>query len=175
MMNMNLSTEQTGELDQSRASSSWGLIIISIVFVLTAAAAGGLILWKNTLTKQMNDAEAAYQAKYDQLIKEKRNADVADFQKRITMANDLVKEKNMILENVQFVERSVVPGLYLTKYENDKKTKMLKLEGVADKYETVAKQVLSLKASDAFSSVDVTKVDLSPKGEINFSMEIKVN
>ena len=172
---MNLSTEQVNDFAQQRSSVSLGMMAVTIAFFLTAGVTGGFILWKNNLKKQLTEAETAYQTKYDQLLRMDRASDVVDFQNRITMANELIKERNVALDSLQFVEKSMVPGVFLTAYKNDKKTDKLSMEGVAENYEAIAKQTLSFKSSEFFSGVDVAKVGLSPEGKIIFSMEIKTN
>lgn len=172
---MNLSTEQANDSSSPKTMSSLGLMVVSVVFVATAIATGGLVLWKNDLKKQMDSAELAYQEKYTQLLEEDRNKDVVDFQSRIDMADNMINEKNIALDNMQFVEKNIVPGAYLTSYMNSKKDGLLSLKGVADSHDTIARQILSFKTSDLFSSVDVTDIKVSDKGEIIFSMELKTN
>lgn len=174
-MNMNLSTEQTSDFGQQKRTSSGGLIVVTIFFILTVIVTGVLLLWKSNLKKQMGEAEKAYNEKYIQLTKEERNKDVVDFQNRISMAKELIGEKNMALDSLQFVERNIVSGIYLTGYSNDKNKKTLNLEGVAENFDAIARQTLSFKSSNLFSSVDVAEVGLSPEGKIIFSMEIKIN
>jgi hypothetical protein len=175
MMNMNLSTAQANDPNKHIGKSSMGLIVMAVAFLLVAGATGGLIIWKNSLRSQVSAADAVYKEKYDQLIREERNKDVVDFQNRITMANELIKERNMILEGLRFVEKNMVDGVYLVGYKSEKKSKTLSLEGVAGNLDAIAKQTVSFKSSDLFSAVDVAKIGLSPEGKIIFSMEIKIN
>lgn len=174
-MNMNLSSNQAEEVIQRRTPSSIGLIIITAVFIATAMVTGGLILWKGNLKKQVDAADATYDEKYKKLINEDRNKDVVSFQNRITMANELINEKNIVLDSLQLVEKDMVPGVYLKSYNSNKKGKSISLEGISESMDAIAKQIVSFKSSEMFSAADVTSIGLSPEGKIEFSMEIKMN
>jgi len=101
---------------------------------------------------------------------------VVDLQNRIFLAEDLVEQsKSPVAFNVlRAVEDSLVAGVYIDSYSQDKTAGSLKLSCVTDSYDSVARQVLSFKNSDVFSDVTVGKMDLSSEGKINFLLDLKV-
>jgi len=176
MANINLSTGQTTQPNNPvQSANKYGLISSISILVIALGAVGALLLWKNDIEKKEVAAKTAYDEKYKELTSGK-NKEVVDLQNRIFLAEDLVEQsKSPVAFNVlRAVEDSLVAGVYIDSYSQDKTAGSLKLSCVTDSYDSVARQVLSFKNSDVFSDVTVGKMDLSSEGKINFLLDLKV-
>ncbi len=174
MTNINLSTGQTMQSsDPVQSANKYGLISSISILAVALGAVGILLLWKNDIEKKKVIAKASYDEKYKELTSSKNNA-IVDLQNRIFLAKNLVKQAPVAFDMLQVVEKSLVAGVYIDSYSQDKVASSLKLSCVTDSYDSVAKQVLSFNRVDAFTEVTVGKMDLSSEGKINFAIDIKV-
>lgn len=172
MANINLSTDQLKQYDQKSFSAQTGLIIGVSILLIVVVLCAGLTLWRNNLNKKIAAAEDSYNIKRTALMSG-RNLDVIDFQNRIMLAKDLVKQRNAAVDTLQNIEKNLVAGVYLTSYKVDKETKMIELECVADNFDSIAKQILGFKSSEYFPDVAIKDAGISNEGKNTFSINIK--
>ncbi|MDR3559521.1 MAG: PilN domain-containing protein, partial [Candidatus Pacebacteria bacterium] len=66
--------------------------------------------------------------------------------------NTLLKNRADMSASLSAMERDIVPPAYLTSFKYDDTDNTLTVEGVANNYNTVAKQILSFKNDNLFSS-----------------------
>ena len=100
---------------------------------------------------------------------------VLDFQNRLTLSTELLTQEKDINTDLGKIEEVILAGVYLDEYVYNDETKTIKLDCYADSYETVAKQILSFKSEDYFSSVlaGETKFDTKSK-RINFPVVVTI-
>lgn len=178
MANINLaSSESQVQLDEEKKTKmiSGGIIVAGIMLVLTIAAYAGIVFFSNETAKKITGTKEAYDTLYQEL--KKGNAkDVVDFQNRLGAAKELISEEKDVNAYLKIIERSMVPGVYLDGYSYDSAKGTILLSCAGDNYNSVAKQVLSLKKEKCFSSVkvDTTSFD-DESGKINFPLGISLN
>lgn len=176
MSSINLSTDQSMQNGGQRAPiMQAGMVVIAIILFIVTAISGGLIIWRNSLNGKVATDLAAYDTKSKALMSNPRNNDIVDFQSRLSLGNELVAQDNVALVVLQDIEKDIVAGVHLTSYKIDVVAKTLKLEYVADNYESVAKQSLNLKKSIYFSDVFVDNAGISTEGKNTFSVNLKLN
>jgi hypothetical protein len=84
----------------------------------------------------------------------------------------LATQRNAVTDAMRNVEKYLVAGAYVSSYDFDKSTKMIKLNCVAENHEVIAKQIASFKSLEYFSSVTLQNTKASDKGGFEFSIEI---
>lgn len=173
MANINLSTNDMSHIDQERRESTKkGLISIILISVFVVATYGGLIAWKRILNNKIAVASATYNTIYKQLMSG-INIEVTDLQNRIFISKKLIKQNSLTRNVLENVEKNIVSGVYLTAYNSDSNEHGLKLDGLANSYNDLSRQVLSLKSSEIFSSVRVEKSNILESGKISFSIKLE--
>ncbi len=100
---------------------------------------------------------------------------VLDFQNRLFTAEELIARERSVNEDMKKIEELFIAGMYLNSYQYNEAAKTIILDCYADSYEIVAKQILSLKSDDYFSSVLIgaTKFDVK-NGKINFPITLTI-
>lgn len=171
-INLNFSEESASRKEAKAFGSS---VIISIICLLLVLLLYGFLLVANkNLNTKIGEANDQYQEKYDAFVAGNARS-VIDFNNRSKEAKRLLDGDEKTTEILGEIERTILPSVYLTslKYDRDKKT--VSLSCVGDNFNTVAKQVLSFKESQLFSSVvpGASVVD-SEKNQLNFEIDIKI-
>ena len=83
-----------------------------------------------------------------------------------------MKNKANSAQAITWLEELIIPGVSLNHYRNDTESKKIILSCVANDFNKIASQMLNLKKSDHFNSVDIINTSRE-KDFINFEMEIK--
>lgn len=172
MVNINLTTSGS-QLERKGFPYKKGLIVMILVLLLLGGAHLGIILLKNYTIAQTSIVNDQYKSEYDKLISES-NKSVVDFQSRMAAAKKLVNQDNTALDALLQVEKSILPGVYISSYEYDDNKKILTLENFADDFNLVAKQILSFKQLDYFLQVAPEKTGIDTNGKVKFQIELKV-
>lgn len=172
MANINLSTRTTGYVNQRDVSAKSGIISIFIILVLVLALYGGLIGWKKNLDNKIAAATKVYDDIYAELMSG-MNIEVTDLQNRIFISKKLIKQDKLTRDVLESIEKNIVSGVYLTLYDSNVGSHKLKLEGLANSYNDLSRQILSFKSSESFSNVSVSDSKILESGKISFSIEIK--
>jgi Tfp pilus assembly protein PilN len=165
MVNINLTT--SGESEKNNFVLKKGLTRAILVAVIWLGIYGGMLFYKNSLEKKTS-AATAEQVDKNKSIKEGGNKDIFDFQTRLATAKMLLEKKDGSLESLNKIQELMVEGVYLTSYEYN--TGKIEIIGRANGYDFAARQILSLKKSEYFSSVDTTAVDVEDDGKISFAL-----
>ncbi|MFA5962298.1 MAG: hypothetical protein WC848_06465 [Parcubacteria group bacterium] len=169
MANINLVTDK-----EETKMMGMGTSVLLAVFFLVILIYCGLFFYGKKLSKDTDALTAAYSAKRSSFIvgDSKR---VLDFQNRLSISNDLLAQERNANQNVVKVEESMIAGVYLSAYEYDDDTKAITLDCYADNYEMVAKQILSFKSSDYFTSVLAGESEFDTRlNKISFTVVLKI-
>jgi len=172
MVNINLST---GGNESSGGGIPYkkSLITIIVILVITAGVYAGLLLYTQRVVQADADANAQYSIEYDKLSQGNAK-EVYDFQSRMDLASNLMAKGDSVVPSLQELEKVLVPGVYVSSYAYVGQDKTIKLACVGDKFETVAKQILSFKSSNLFSSVSAGETMMTTDGKINFTLNMGV-
>lgn len=172
MANINLSTSTAGYVNQRDSVARSGLISIFMILVFVLALYGGLIGWKKNLNNKIAAATKSYDAIYAELMSG-MNIEVTDLQNRIFISKKLIKQDKLTRDVLEIIEKNIVSGVYLNLYDSNMGDHKLKLEGLANSYNDLSRQILSFKSSKTFSSVSLIDSKVLESGKISFSIEIK--
>ncbi len=172
MVNINLTTG--GSQGRGEIPYKSGILAVAAIFIVTLAVYGGIYLYKESLVKKVAATANEYAVERNNFTSKNENKEVMDFQNRLLIAGELLAEKNAGLAALAEMEKTVVPGAYLTSFEFNKEEKNLKIRGLADSFGIVSRQLLSFKKSGFFSRVAAGDNFLSEGGKVDFSMELKV-
>lgn len=170
MPGVNLS-QSMNEEEQSEERSFFdtGIILSLLVMLITGAAWGGISFYIASLDKKIAAVDGDLTASTAQLQGEGVDR-VADFDTRLKyfMAN---KESfSDVQDIVQRMEKSIIPGIVLTKFEYNPGDKMILIDGRCAEFRKLAEQIMSLKAEQIFSQVKVDKIDRDDTNQIVFSL-----
>jgi hypothetical protein len=172
MANINLATNTAEYSKQNYVSSVGGLLSVFAALIFTGALYGGMIFWKNNLNNKVDAATSAYNAGYEEL-KNGKNIEVIDLQNRIFLSKELIKKDKEILDALVSVEKSIVSDVYLTSYRSAKNEHTLNIDGVANSYSDLSRQIMSFKLADNFSNVNIDSASILESGKISFSIKIE--
>jgi hypothetical protein len=171
MANINLAMNQTNKADGRKNGASTGVIINLLLLLAVAGVAIYLIMAEKNLKKKIVLVEEEYEQAYKGLT-EGRNMDVIDLQSRIFKLQEVVSERNSVLDAIQNVEKYLAAGVMVKNFSYDKEDGTIKLDCLADNHETVAKQVASFKELQYFSDVMLASVKTEATGGAGFTLSI---
>ncbi|EKE10766.1 MAG: hypothetical protein ACD_15C00204G0018 [uncultured bacterium] len=171
MANINLSTRQAGSGMQKRHLSSSGNLIGGVLLIIAIISVVVLSFWEKKLKSNVAIAESSYEQKYANLT-QGRNRDVIDFQSRIFALNNLARQRNSVTDNLQNIEKYLVPGVYVSSYKYDKNNKIIQLRCVGENHDIIAKQIASFKNVEYFSNVNLISTKVNVGGGFEFLIEI---
>lgn len=170
-MAVNLSTSDPKE-DNQVVVSGGALNGIAIVLFLVLLTWVGLFFYKRYLDKAILETKTSYEGYLVELSKGD-SPKVIDFQRRLDVSKSLISTGRNMQEDFVKIESLTVPKAYLATYFYDDSKKKITLSYVGDNFNTIAKQILSMKNSDYFSSVvaGASSVD-SKTNIISFNIEL---
>lgn len=171
MANINLATG--GEVERPEPGIfSGGTIVIFIVLILVLASYGGAYVYNQMLNQKIGDAQKQYKDAYDSLL-QGNGKDIVDFQYRLDEANESFKNGQNIKMGLQAIEKGMIAGSYLSTFSFDDATGVISIEGIADNYSIVAKQILSFKSQSDFSSVTAGETSYdAEKNKVEYKIEL---
>ncbi len=148
-----------------------GIISIAAVLVVLAGGYFWLAAENNKTASAIGTANSSYLAEYQKLTTS--NKETVDFQNRISLAGDLLAEKNTALNSFPELEKDILPGAHLTAYEL--KEGELALGIVTDNFDILARQIASFKKSPYFSAVSVGKSSLNDMNKVISEIVLNIN
>ena len=148
MANINLVTKQ----ETGSPKTDAGLLMLFAIFLLTLIVLGVVYFYRNSIDNKISDLDTQYTANFEGFTKGNAKA-VLDYQDRLTIAGDLVKNSRSIMGDFSAVEKAMVSGVSVDTYQYNNDSGTITLSCNANDYQIIAKQILSFKASGAFSSV----------------------
>jgi hypothetical protein len=170
MANINLAAASF-ENNDHESSYNKGLMVILAILVILAGAYIWIYFAAKSAVSKKNAAKVQYDAEYAKFIGG-NNTNVMDFQNRITIAKDLLNQKNPGYDSLPAIEAAMVQGIYLKALDFDLSKNAIKVSGVADNFDMMAKQILSFKQSTFFSGVTTGTTNLDENGKVNFELNL---
>ena len=169
MTNINLAIREEEKPSGSLAKEWTACIVVIVLLLLTYA---GLVAYNRFLTKNTTNLAGEYGSLYNSLMESGKN--VFDFQNRLGIAKPLVLEKNYVLESLDEIGKTIIPGVYAESFIWDSQKGKISLECISSEYRLVANQLASFKKSDYFSEVVVNGTSSREDGKINFLVELTI-
>lgn len=145
-----------------------------LAILLILGVAYGWIYWSGSRADAETASVKSDYANELAVLTGEKNRTIVDFQNRITLARDLMKQKDAAYESLPGVEKAIVPGVFLESYKFDASAKKITVDGLADDFYVFSKQILSFKKSDYFSEVTTGKSSLNEAGKVTFSLNLKI-
>jgi hypothetical protein len=174
MANINLSTGGEIERQESGGIFSGGIIWAFVALIATLALYAGISAYSKIVSGNIESTKGEYKKEYDRVLGGS-GRDIVDFQNRLDEAKSSLSDSKNMRNNLQLVEKAMVPGSFLVSYKYDSKLGIVSLLGLADNYNVVAKQILGLKGIPDFSSVDPKGNSYdSEKNKVLFNIDIKL-
>lgn len=169
MTNINLAT--SGLPQKQGLPYKTGIISIAAVLVILIGGYFWLTMESNKTASAIGTVNSSYMAEYQKLTTS--NKEIVDFQNRITVAKNLLAEKNLAAESLPGLEKNILPGVYLTTYalEGNKLT----LNAVEDNFDVLARQVANFKKSAFLSSLVVGNSSLNDKNKVVSDIILNIN
>ena len=169
MENINLTT-----VPKSEKIVGSGTLKLTAMLFLVVLIYGGLLLYGNFLAKQTEGLKAQYTDQHTNFMGEATKK-VMDFQNRLVLSRELIGQERNVNKDIDAVRAVISKGTYLDSYKYDDASRTITLNCYSDNYGTIAKQILSFKNSNYFSSVSMGETKMDPKTNvINFSISLKI-
>lgn len=156
---------------------SRALILFSaLVFFGALSGWGGLYFYKTQLQKETNENKAKVEEIKNTSLKDKQD-EIEKIKEASEKLNNLkgVLDGHIYASNVfAAIENLTLKTVYFNELDLDSKKAALELKGVADSYDTFAKQFSHLKnQTETIKKIDVESVSLSKEGvEFSFIMDL---
>jgi len=173
MVNINLAATSYENDKRSSSYYNQGMFVIVAILVILAGAYLWIYFSVNSTVAKTAAANNQYDAEYKKFIGG-NNKNVMDFQNRLTVAKELLNQKNSGYGSLPAIETAMVQGVYLNSLAFDQLKNSIATEGIADNFDMMAKQVLSFKQSAFFSGVTTGKTSLDKDGKVNFVLNLSI-
>ncbi len=176
MSQINLMTGGGEGSNLPRRSLLGGSFFFSIVVLALAFGSYfGVIFYRDTLQKQVDEINARNEAARNRIAGEKADR-VADFADRLSVIDQNLK-KTSLPPNDPFsrIERALMPEANITSYSYDIEKKEVKTGLAADSFRAIAQQIITLKREGSFSSATIdgdVKLGTSGKVEALFVLSL---
>lgn len=154
--------------ETSRFFNSSSLIIF--VFFLLLAVWGGMQFYIKSLDKTFSEKQTLL-ATNSQDIKGVKVDRIAALDARVTFARDQIKTAVNTDEILNQLESSVISNIRLTKYEFNKETGSVSIEGETDDFKYIAQQIASFKTNGLARDVAVESLERK-EGIVQFTFKI---
>lgn len=172
MPNINLVAEDVSKENSSPILGK-GLISSIVILIFVFILYGGLLIANRALSSKIEVTKAEYDIEYNKFLSGKGN-DIIDFKNRSDEAGKIIAENKLSADILNQIEKSILPSVYLDSLKYDKNTKKISLSCVGDNFQIVAKQILSFKQNEYFSTVIPSQGSLNAieKNKVDFSIDL---
>ncbi len=141
---------------------------VSIILLLvTIIGWGGLRWYLYMLDKKITDIDATLSVSSGQLSGEAIDR-LVDFDARMALLGadpaELIDPQALFMK----LEALVVPQVLLTKYEYNDRDQVMTISGRTASFRYLAEQLISFKSDATFARVQVTEIDRTEEGAIEF-------
>jgi len=169
MVNLNLAD---AEYQQTKSPLNYknGLIIIVVMLVILLVGYLVIYLLEQRTDGKITAAHSQYVAEYNKLTST-GNRDIVDFQNRILTAKGLTDQEKAGYGTLPALEQAIVPGVYLKSFDYEQ-AKAVTVDGVADNFDVLAKQILSFKNSTYFSDISMGATNVDDNGKVEFTLKM---
>jgi Tfp pilus assembly protein PilN len=176
MPNINLTTESVAK--EKGFSAGMGMISLLVAVLIFAGVYGYLYYTKSSLAKVITLTQTEYNSEYAKFLSES-GSEVIDFKNRSDIAKKLIKEDKSMSEVLTNIEKSILPAVYLDSFSYNETNKTITLECIGDSFETVSKQIASLKGNEYFSAVVFGESSLNDavkdSNKVRFALDFIIN
>lgn len=170
-INLNLAKEDI--VEEKTGIISGSLVISIILLVLVGGLYGALKYYNKDVTSKIDEVTSQYNVEYQKFLSGNAN-EIIDFKNRTDIASALLDDDRPMNNVMAQIESSILPVVYLESLTYDKDKETITLSGVADSFNTVAKQILSFKQNDYFSSVIPGTGTMKEQNKLSFSLDLKI-
>jgi hypothetical protein len=173
MSNINLSTKSvlkktSDPIGKSLIFTATILIVLIILYVV-------LIVVNRGVNSKINSVKAEYDIEYKKLLDGNSN-EIIDFKNRSDIAGKMLTEDLNMTDVLAHIESSILPTVYLSSFDYSKENNTLSVVCIGGDFQTVAKQVLSFKQDEYFSSVLLrdSRLDVENLNSVVFDIDLKI-
>lgn len=153
--------------------TSWfltGSFFIVLVFFLLLSLWGGMQLYLRSLDDVFSQKRTLLSEGTQNIQREKVNR-IAGLDARLTLAQDQIQKSVDTDKILSQLESAVIPNIRLTKYEFNKQSGFVLIEGETDDFKYIAQQISSFKTSGLSQNISVESLDRK-EGLIQFSLKM---
>lgn len=173
MSTINLAVEEEGKKSYPSFLKN-GIVSASVILILMLCLYGGLLYYNKKLVAEIESVHNQYTNEYNNFLAGNAN-EVIDFKNRSTVAKNLISQSYPIKNIFNQAESSVLPGVYLDSLSYNGDSKTVELNCVTNGFNAEAKQILSFKENENFSSLTLGKSAIDAKtGLVNFTVSLKI-
>lgn len=158
------------EKSEQRSFFDTGIILSLLVVLITGLSWGGMRLYIGSIDKQIVEFDQTFATATGQLRGDRVDR-IADFDARLNYFFANKDEFSDAQEVIQKLEKGVVSGVVLTRFEYNPGEKAVVFEGTCGDFRQLAEQVMSFKREAIFSQVKVEKVDRDKENQVVFSLK----
>jgi hypothetical protein len=169
-MSINLRTDEVDMKSDNKIGDK-NIIISLAILLFIFLLYGAVFTVAKLFDSKIAEARSQYMAKYSSFTAGNAN-EIIDFENRSVAAKQLLASDESAILAMEQIENTIVPPIYLLSYKYEKDEKMVTLQGAADNFNTVAKQILSFKESGYFSSVTLGPSAFDKDNKLNFAVTL---
>jgi Tfp pilus assembly protein PilN len=145
-----------------------GLLILVLLAGVGLFAYGALL---DSQKESLEDERKATIAQRDAVLENR----VQTLAALISAYEELVRQHHNWTHIFATIEERTLPEVTLTSLDGEYMRGHLSIEGLAQNYNALARQIRSYEGGSSFVVVDATEVSLTPEGEIGFVLTVSFN
>ncbi len=100
---------------------------------------------------------------------------MADFSNRLDTLSTILNEHIYFSRIFPFISRITLPQVVYGSFQADATTGSLKLDGAADSFSTMAKQLVLFYDNNQIKSVDISNIKIGQNGGVTFSVNLSID
>jgi hypothetical protein len=172
MANINLS-QAAADPERKARYFDTGFFVALALLLLVGAVFGGLRWYLTSIDKASRDLDSQMAEKKVLLSGEKIDR-LADFDSRLAYLkeNQMIKEYQGILGSL---ERAMLPSVRATSFLHNTEDQQVIVTAMTDSFRTMAQQVQSFAAVDAFGGTRVSDIKRDDSGQLVFTLTADVS
>jgi hypothetical protein len=168
----------TSVVVSSRSSTSIFTVLSVIILFVAGASAGGLFLYKNYLTTQIENLSSSIVKAQDNFDKDTIK-DLELFDKRASTAKTVLKSHIVLSPIFKMIADVTIPQVQYTKFEHQNSDSgfNVKMSGIASDYKSVALQsdVFNSAKGRNFKNVVFSNITKEKGNNISFNIEFNID
>lgn len=156
MVTINLSnSEKVEQLKSEKKTFSTRIMLSVFLLVLATGLYGGLVVWLKVLNSKIQSIEAETNSITGEMTGD--NVDkILDIAKRIDVISKHSKASYDPMEDIERMEKSMLPEIYLDSMAYSESSKALLLTLVANDFSEIVRQIVALKKISGYADVVAT-------------------
>ena len=169
MSNINLSTENVSRTSASPIGK--GLFFSMLIVLGVIILYGALFASNQVILSKIKAVQAENKIENDKFLAG-NGGEILDFKNRSDIAEKAMKENKSMPDTLAQIESSILPSVYVNSLEYGKDDKTITISCVGDSFQTIAKQILSFKQNNYFSTVIPGQSIMDQKNPSKFNFEL---